>query len=181
MPKPKWKLNTIYISERLQESLRPISRCATDHRGRPDGLRKDHRGELVSGGARKGRSRCTSSASACIPTILRSSGEARRTPLPAPGFDLLRDYACPTDAAGGGLLADDLCHELAGETPCYLFIDDFHLLTDATRRRLSLYACEPPARQRPPDRCQPRPLSARRERSCGWGRGCTGSARSSCG
>lgn len=28
MPKSKWKLNTIYISERLQESLRPISRCA---------------------------------------------------------------------------------------------------------------------------------------------------------
>ena len=28
MPKPKWNLNTIYISERLQESLRPISRCA---------------------------------------------------------------------------------------------------------------------------------------------------------
>ena len=27
MPKPKWNLNTIYISERLQESLRPISRC----------------------------------------------------------------------------------------------------------------------------------------------------------
>ena len=28
MPKPRWNLNTIYISERLQESLRPISRCA---------------------------------------------------------------------------------------------------------------------------------------------------------
>ena len=28
MPKPKWSLNTIYISERLQESLRPISHCA---------------------------------------------------------------------------------------------------------------------------------------------------------
>ena len=27
MPKPKWNLNTIYISERLQESLRPVSRC----------------------------------------------------------------------------------------------------------------------------------------------------------
>ena len=25
---------------------------------------------------------------------------------------------------------DDLCHELAGETACYLFLDDFHLLTD---------------------------------------------------
>ena len=28
MPKSKWNLNTIYISERLQESLRLISRCA---------------------------------------------------------------------------------------------------------------------------------------------------------
>ena len=28
MSKPKWNLNTLYISERLQESLRPISRCA---------------------------------------------------------------------------------------------------------------------------------------------------------
>ncbi|MGM9681448.1 MAG: hypothetical protein ACI3XR_08080, partial [Eubacteriales bacterium] len=28
MPKPKWNLNTIYISERLQESLRPISHSA---------------------------------------------------------------------------------------------------------------------------------------------------------
>lgn len=46
------------------------------------------------------------------------------------GLDFLRDYACPTDAVGGGILADGLCHELAGETPCYIFIDDFHLLTD---------------------------------------------------
>lgn len=46
------------------------------------------------------------------------------------GSALLRGYDCPTDAAGGSLLADDLCHELAGEKPCYLFIDDFHLLTD---------------------------------------------------
>ena len=28
MPKAKWNLNTVYTSERLQESLRPISRCA---------------------------------------------------------------------------------------------------------------------------------------------------------
>ncbi len=27
MPKPKWNLNAIYISECLQESLRPISHC----------------------------------------------------------------------------------------------------------------------------------------------------------
>ena len=54
------------------------------------------------------------------------------------GFDFLRDYTCPTDAAGGGLLADDLCHELAGETACYIFIDDFHLLTDS---RVSDFLC----------------------------------------
>ena len=28
MAKRKWDLNTVYISERLQEGLRPISRCA---------------------------------------------------------------------------------------------------------------------------------------------------------
>ena len=39
---------------------------------------------------------------------------------------------------GGGLLVDDLCHVLAGETSCYIFIDDFHLLTD---RRASLFLC----------------------------------------
>ena len=27
MPRRKWNLNSIYISERLQECLRPISRC----------------------------------------------------------------------------------------------------------------------------------------------------------
>ena len=54
------------------------------------------------------------------------------------GFPFLREYPCPTDAAGGGLLVDDLCHALAGEAPCYLFIDDFHLLTD---KRASLFLC----------------------------------------
>ena len=54
------------------------------------------------------------------------------------GFDFLRDYTCPTDAAGGGLLVDDICHELAGETSCYIFVDDFHLLTDG---RASTFLC----------------------------------------
>ena len=54
------------------------------------------------------------------------------------GFPFLREYPCPTDAAGGGLMVDDLCHELAGETSCYIFIDDFHLLTD---RRASTFLC----------------------------------------
>ena len=35
MPKTKWNLNTIYISERLQESLLPISRSARSQMSRP--------------------------------------------------------------------------------------------------------------------------------------------------
>ena len=42
MPKPKWNLNTIYISERLQESLRPISRCAMNTVVAPLGRVKDN-------------------------------------------------------------------------------------------------------------------------------------------
>lgn len=49
MTKAKWKLNTIYISERLQESLQPISHCAmTTVVGCTYGIRKDHCGKLVS-------------------------------------------------------------------------------------------------------------------------------------
>lgn len=34
------------------------------------------------------------------------------------------------DTASAGFLADLFCHQLAGETAYYIFIDDFHLLTD---------------------------------------------------
>ena len=44
MPKPKWNLNTIYISERLQESLGPISRCAMTTVVAAHGLWKDYGG-----------------------------------------------------------------------------------------------------------------------------------------
>lgn len=68
----------------------------------------------------------------------RTDEESVQDAFTRAGFDFLRDYACPTDAAGGGLLVDDLCHELAGETSCYIFVDDFHLLTD---RRVSTFFC----------------------------------------
>ena len=41
--KPKWNLSTIYISERLQESLRPISRCAMTTVVTPMGYGKPQR------------------------------------------------------------------------------------------------------------------------------------------
>lgn len=54
------------------------------------------------------------------------------------GCGFIYDYSCPTDSAGGGMLADDICHELAGDVPCYIFIDDFHLLTD---ERATAFLC----------------------------------------
>lgn len=126
MPKLKWNLNTIYISERLQESLRPISRCVLttvvnwylEQRAKVQSLR------IVR----------ISVYSDNLAIFWKSVQDA----FARAGFDFLLDYTCPTDAAGGGLLADDLCHELAGETDCYIFIDDFHLLKDI---RVSSFLC----------------------------------------
>ena len=137
MPKAKWNLNTVYISERLQESLRPISRCAMTTVVAPMGYGKTtavnwYLGERAR--AEPLHSIRISVYSDNLAIFWKSAQEA----FARAGFPFLREYPCPTDAAGGGLLIDDLCHVLAGETACYLFIDDFHLLTD---KRASLFLC----------------------------------------
>ena len=137
MPKPKWNLNTIYISERLQESLRPISRCAMTTVVAPMGYGKTTAVSWYLGERAKAEALHIiriSVYSANLAIFWKSTQEA----FARAGFPFLREYPCPTDAAGGGLLVDDLCHALAGEAPCYLFIDDFHLLTD---KRASLFLC----------------------------------------
>ena len=137
MPKPKWNLNTIYISERLQESLRPISRCAMTTVVAPMGYGKTTAVNWYLGERAKAEALHIiriSVYSANLAIFWKSTQEA----FARAGFPFLREYPCPTDAAGGGLLVDDLCHALAGEAPCYLFIDDFHLLTD---KRASLFLC----------------------------------------
>lgn len=137
MPKPKWNLNTIYISERLQESLRPISRCAMTTVVAPMGYGKTTAVNWYLGERAKAETLHIiriSVYSANLAIFWKSTQEA----FARAGFPFLREYPCPTDAAGGGLLVDDLCHALSGEAPCYLFIDDFHLLTD---KRASLFLC----------------------------------------
>ena len=137
MPKPRWKLNTVYISERLQESLRPISRCAMTTVVAPMGYGKTTAVNWYLEERAKAETLKIiriSVYSDNLAIFWKSVQEA----FARAGFPFLRDYPCPTDAAGGGLLVDDLCHALAGEAPCYLFIDDFHLLTD---KRASLFLC----------------------------------------
>ena len=128
MPKAKWNLNTIYISERLQESLRPISRCALTTVVAPMGYGKTTAVEWYL--AERARAEEISVIrisvySANLAIFWRSVQDA----FARAGFGLLRDYDCPSAAAGGGLLIEDLCHALAGERACYIFLDDFHLLT----------------------------------------------------
>ena len=130
MPKRKWNLNAIYISERLQESLRPISRCALTTVVAPMGYGKTTAVNwYLSEQAKAGPLLVirVSVYSDNLAIFWKSVQDA----FAHAGLDLLRDYACPTDTAGASMLADDLCYTLAGGKSCYLFIDDFHLLTDS--------------------------------------------------
>mgnify|MGYP000797459100 FL=1 len=137
MPKPKWNLNTVYISERLQESLRPISRCAMTTVVAPMGYGKTTAVNWYLSERAKSETLHViriSVYSGNLAIFWKSVQEA----FARAGFPFLREYPCPTDAAGSGLLVDDLCHALADESPCYIFVDDFHLLTD---KRASLFLC----------------------------------------
>ena len=137
MPKSKWNLNTIYISERLQESLRPIAHSALTAVIAPMGYVKTTAVNwYLAEYAKKEPIKIIriSVYSDNLAIFWKSVQDA----FVREGFDFLRDYACPTDAAGGGLLVDDLCHELAGKKSCYIFVDDFHLLTD---RRVYTFLC----------------------------------------
>ena len=137
MAKRKWDLNTIYISERLQECLRPISRCALTTVVAPMGYGKT---TAVSWYLNE---RASAESIQVIRISVYSDNlaifwKSVQGAFSHAGFALLRDYACPTDAAGASLLADDLCHTLAGPESCYIFIDDFHLLTDG---RIAGFIC----------------------------------------
>lgn len=133
MPRRKWNLNTTYISERLQACLRPISQCALTTVVAPMGYgktmaiswyleeRSKEEGTLVVR---------ISVYSDNLAIFWKSVQEA----FSHAGLDFLQAYPCPTDAAGGSMLADDLCHELAGKGSSYLFIDDFHLLRMLTEQ-----------------------------------------------
>lgn len=137
MPKPKWNLNTIYISERLQEYLRPLSRCTLTAVVAPMGYGKTTAINWYLSERTKAEALHIiriSVYSENLAIFWKSVQDA----FARAGFDFLRDYTCPTDVAGGGLLVDELCHELVGETSCYIFVDDFHLLTD---RRISTFFC----------------------------------------
>ena len=136
MPRQK-RLNTIYISERLQEKLRPIAHSRLTTVVAPMGYGKTtavnwylaQRTETEDAAVIR-----ISVYSDNLAIFWRSVQEA----FDHAGFPALRDYDRPADDAGASLLADGLCRALAGARPCYIFIDDFHLLSD---RRVAGFLC----------------------------------------
>lgn len=107
MPKPKWNLNTVYISERLQESLRPVSRCALTTVVAPMGYGKttavnwylEERARLEPVKMLR-----VSVYSDNLAILWKSVQDA----FARAGFGFMRDCDCPEDAASDGLPADEM-------------------------------------------------------------------------
>lgn len=107
MPKPKWNLNTVYISERLQESLRPVSRCALTTVVAPMGYGKTTAVNwYLEEWARLEPVKMirVSVYSDNLAILWKSVQDA----FARAGFGFMRDCDCPEDAASGGLLADEM-------------------------------------------------------------------------
>ena len=130
MSKRKPSFNTIYISERVQECLRPIARCALTTVVAPMGYGKTTAinwflAEKTKGG--KAVAIRMSIYSEKLPMLWRSAQDAFRFA----GLDVLSAFDFPTGEAAATLVLEELCRAFSsGKTAYYLFLDDFHLLRD---------------------------------------------------
>lgn len=130
MPKRKPSFNTIYISERVQECLRPVARCALTTVVAPMGYGKTTAinwflAEKTKGG--KAVAIRLSIYSEKLPMLWRSAQDAFRFA----GLDVLSAFDFPTSEAAATLVLEELCRAFSsGKTAYYLFLDDFHLLRD---------------------------------------------------
>ena len=130
MPKRKPSFNTIYISERVQECLRPIACCALTTVVAPMGYGKTTAinwflAEKTKGG--KAVAIRLSIYSEKLPMLWRSAQDAFRFA----GLDVLSAFDFPTSEAAATLVLEELCRAFSsGKTAYYLFLDDFHLLRD---------------------------------------------------
>ena len=97
MPKPKWNLNTIYISERLQESLGLISRCAMTAVVAPVGYGKTTAVSWYLAERAKPEALHIIRISVYSYYNLAILWKSVQDAFARAGFDFLRDYTCPTE------------------------------------------------------------------------------------
>ena len=137
MPKEKISLNSIYISERLQKSLQPVSNSALTAITAPMGYGKTTAVNWYL-------SRLAKDSQALLIRIsiysqnLSIFWKSVQNAFSFAGLNFLENYDCPEDEASAGFLTEILCYQLEKCEICYIFIDDFHLLKDD---RVATFLC----------------------------------------
>ena len=137
MPKEKISLNSIYISERLQKSLQPVSNSALTAITAPMGYGKTSAVNWYL-------SRLAKDSQALLIRIsiysqnLSIFWKSVQNAFSFAGLNFLENYDCPEDEASAGFLTEILCYQLEKCENCYIFIDDFHLLKDD---RVATFLC----------------------------------------
>lgn len=137
MPKEKISLNSIYISERLQKSLQPVSNSALTAITAPMGYGKTTAVNWYL-------SRLAKDSQALLIRIsiysqnLSIFWKSVQNAFSFAGLNFLENYDCPEDEASAGFLTEILCFQLEKCENCYIFIDDFHLLKDD---RVATFLC----------------------------------------
>ena len=112
MSKKKYNLNTIYISERLQENLKPISQSAFTAVTAPMGYGKTTAINWYLNKQSKNGISCVIRIS--IYSDNRSVfQQSVQKAFALAGLDFLDNYSYPSDAAGAGMLADEFTVEMA--------------------------------------------------------------------
>ena len=158
MARNRQNLNIIYISDRMRETLRPIASCALTAVVAPMGYGKTTAVRwFLAEQAKAGAVVLQASIYSDNRSIFWKSVQKA---FAAAGLTVLEGYDCPADASDAALLLEDLCAALGGKTPYYLF---WTISTCWGRAGGAVFVSAglPPARERPPYRGQPQPLSAR--------------------
>ena len=129
MPKEKISLNSIYISERLQKSLQPVSNSALTAITAPMGYGKTTAVNWYL-------SRLAKDSQALLIRIsiysqnLSIFWKSVQNAFSFAGLNFLENYDCPEDEASAGFLTEFYAINWKNVKNCYVFIDDFHLLKD---------------------------------------------------
>ena len=130
MAKRKQNLNGLYISPRLRDSLAPIGRCALTTVVAPMGYGKTTAINWYLAEQAKGDAAVQTIRVSIYSDNLSVFWKSVQKAFAFAGLSFLEQYPCPDDTASASLLVDDLCLTLTGSVTYYLFIDDFHLMTD---------------------------------------------------
>ena len=104
MSKKKYNLNTIYISERLQENLKPISQSAFTAVTAPMGYGKTTAINWYLDKQSKNGNSCVIRIS-IYSDNLSVFWQSVQKAFAFAGLDFLDNYICPSDAASAGMLA----------------------------------------------------------------------------